>query len=104
MAKPTLIAKLTAADGKRDELIAACQSMIDHVTSSEPGTEVYVLHKDDKNENLLYFYEMYSDRDALGVHGKSERMAAFGKEIAPLLGGKMELTFLTPVGGKGVAL
>lgn len=104
MAKPTLIAKLTAADGKRDELIAACQQMIDYVSASEPGTEVYVLHTDDKNENVLYYYEMYTDGSALATHGKSERMAAFGKEIAPLLGGRMELTRLTPVAGKGVAL
>jgi len=104
MAKPALIAKITAADGKRDELIAACQKMIDFVTKSEPGTEVYVLHTDDRNENVVWYYELYSDKDALVTHGGSEMMAAFGKEIAPLLGGKTEITRLSPVAGKGLAL
>jgi len=104
MSKPALIAKITAAEGKRDELIAACQKMIDYVTASEPGTEVYVLHKDDKNENVVWYYEMYADKDALGVHGTSEAMAAFGKEIAPLLGGRTEIMRLSPVAGKGLSL
>lgn len=104
MAKPALIAKLTAADGKRDELVAACQSMVDYVTASEPGTLVYALHTDNKNENVVYYYELYEDGDALKTHGSSERMAEFGKSIAPLLGGKMELTRLSPVAGKGLPL
>jgi quinol monooxygenase YgiN len=104
MSKPALIAKITAADGKRDELIAACQKMIDYVTTSEPGTEVYVLHKDAKNENVVWYYELYADGDALATHGGSEMMAAFGKEITPLLGGRTEITRLTPVAGKGLAL
>ncbi len=104
MSKPALIAKITAAEGKRDELIAACQKMIDYVTASEPGTEVYVLHTDGKDENVVWYYELYSDKDALTTHGTSEAMAAFGKEIAPLLGGKTEITRLSPVSGKGLAL
>lgn len=104
MAKPALIAKMTAAEGKRDELVAACQKMIDYVTASEPGTEVYVLHTDNKNENVIWYYEMYADGDALKTHGGSDMMAAFGKEIAGLLDGRMELMRLTPVAGKGISL
>lgn len=104
MAKPALIAKMTAAEGKRDELIATFQKMIDYVTESEPGTEVYVLHADRKNDNVLYFYELYSDGDALKTHGGSEMMAKAGKEMAGLLDGRPELIQLTPIGGKGLSL
>ena len=104
MPKPARIAKITAAVGTRDELVAACQKMIDYVTTSEPGTEVYVLHTDGKDENVVWYYEMYSDKDALTTHGTSGAMAAFGKEIAPLLGGKTEIMRLNPVAGKGLAL
>ncbi len=104
MAKPAMIAKLTAAEGKRDELIAACQKMIDYVTANESGTEVYVLHKDLKDANAVWYYEMYTDGDALKTHGGSDMIASFGKDIAPLLGGKMELIRLEPVAGKGLSL
>jgi quinol monooxygenase YgiN len=104
MAKPALIAKFTAIEGKRDELVAACQKMIDYVTANEPGTEVYVLHTDNKDPNVLWWYEMYADGDSLKTHGGSDAMKAAGKEFAPLITGRAELTFLTPVAGKGLQL
>jgi quinol monooxygenase YgiN len=104
MAKPALLAKFTANDGKRDELITLCQKMIDYVTASEPGTEVYVLHEDKKDANVLWWYEMYTDGDALKTHGGSDMMKAAGKEFAPLLAGRAELIFLNPVAGKGLSL
>jgi quinol monooxygenase YgiN len=104
MAKPALIAKFTAHEGKRDELVATMQQMIDYVSKSEPGTEVYVLHTDDKEPNTLWFYEMYSDRDALSTHGGSEMMKSMGPKIAGLLSGRAELFRLSPVAGKGLSL
>lgn len=104
MAKPALIAKMTAADGKRDELVAVFSKMLDYVTASEGGTEIYVLHTDDRNADVVWFYEMYADADALKTHGGSDMMASVGKELAPLLAGRPELMRLTPVGGKGVSL
>jgi quinol monooxygenase YgiN len=104
MAKPALIAKITAAEGKRDDVIAVFRKAIDYVSASEPGTEVYVLHTDDRNADVVYFYELYADKDALSTHGGSDMMASVGKELAPLLAGRPELIRLTPVGGKGLSL
>lgn len=104
MAKPALIAKMTAVEGKRDELVSTFQKMIDYVSGSEPGTEVYVLHTDDKNENVVWFYELYTDGAALKTHGGSEMMASMGPLLAPLLDGRPELSRLTPVAGKGLSL
>lgn len=104
MSKISIIAKITAQDGKRDELIAAFGRMLDHVQAAEPGTEVYMLHTDDKDANVCWFYELYTDGGAAQSHGASDMMKSVGKDLAPLLAGRPELHFVTPVGGKGLSL
>ena len=104
MSKPAVIAKLTAQDGKREELVAAFGRMIDHVTANEPGTEVYVLHTDNADPNVAWFYELYTDQAALGAHSTSDTMKSVGRELAPLMAGRPEIIVLTPAAGKGLAL
>ena len=101
MTKVALVAKMTAADGKRDELVEAFGSLYDAVAGEE-GTEIYALHLDAGNEDVVWFYELYRDTDALTAHGTSEAMKAVGPQLAPLLSGQPELTFLTPVRAKGL--
>jgi quinol monooxygenase YgiN len=71
---------------------------------NEPGTEVYVMHTDDKDPNVVWFYEIYRDDEAFGVHGNSDMMKEFGKVFGALAAGRPELIRLTPVVGKGVSL
>jgi quinol monooxygenase YgiN len=104
MPKPAIIAKITAAEGKRDELVATFRRMLDHVQANEPGTEVYVLHLDAKDDNAVWFYEMYADDAALGAHSGSDMMKAVGKDLGALLAGRPEIIRVVPVGGKGLAL
>jgi quinol monooxygenase YgiN len=102
MAKVALVAKMTAAPGKRDELVEAFGSLYDAVAAEE-GTEVYALHLDAADADVVWFYELYRDGDALAAHGGSEAMKAMGPPLASLLAGRPELTFLTPVRAKGLA-
>lgn len=104
MSKPAVIAKITTQDGKRDEVIAVFRKMIDYVTSSEEGTEVYALHTDDKDPNVLYFYELYRDGESLASHGTSDMMKAVGGELRGLTAARPEIIMLTPVAGKGLSL
>jgi quinol monooxygenase YgiN len=104
MPKTAMIAKLTAADGKRDELAAVLEKIFPTV-ENESGTEVYVLHEDAADPNVLWFYELYTDNDALAAHsssdGMKEMMGALG---GGLLGGKPEMYLITPRRGKGVTV
>jgi len=104
MTKPAIIAKLTTKDGMRDELVAAFGRMIDHVKADEPGTEVYVLHADDADANVVWFYEVYADEASLASHGTSDMMRSVGKDLAPLMAGRPEIIRLTPRVGKGLGL
>lgn len=101
MSKIAVIAKLPAAEGKRDELVAAFQAAI-ATAEGEPGTERYILHKDLGDPNVLWVYEMYTDNDALTLHSTSDDFKALGASLGPLMGGRPELMLLEPVAGKGL--
>ena len=103
MSKISLIAKLTAADGKAGELEAALQAMIS-AADEEPGLEIYSVHRDTGDAAVFYFFELYADKDALDVHGKGDGMAAAMGGLKGLLAGRPEVTMLSPVAAKGLAL
>ncbi len=102
MTKVALVAKMTAAPGRRDEVVEAFGALFDAVAGEE-GTEIYALHLDAGNEDVVWFYELYRDMDALTAHGTSDAMKAMGPQFGSLLAGSPELSFLTPVRAKGLS-
>ena len=64
MSKVGIIAKMTAKQGQRSALVAALQPLLD-AAKDEPGTEVYAMHTDAATPELVWFYELYTDQDAL---------------------------------------
>lgn len=103
MSKISLIAKLTAAEGKATELKAALENMIP-AAEEEAGLEIYSVHADTADSNVFYFFELYADQGALDVHGKGDDMAAAMGALKGLLGGRPEVTMLSPVAAKGLSL
>ena len=103
MPKVAMVAKLTAADGKREELAAVLEKIFPAV-EQESGTEVYVLHEDLGDPNVLWFYELYSDNDALGAHGSSEAMKEMLGGLGGLIGAAPEMSMLQPRRAKGIAI
>ncbi len=101
MSNIIVLAKITAQEGKRDDLIAGMAPMMEHV-ESEPGTLTYILSKDANDENVAWMYEVYADQASFEAHGASDAMKALGASIGPFLGGRPELIFLSPVRGKGL--
>lgn len=96
----TIIAKIPAAPGQRDELIAAMQGALDG-EKDEAGTRFYILHKDAVDADVLWVYEMYESQEALAEHGGRESFKVAGRAMKPFMGGRPEITFATPIGGKG---
>jgi len=60
-----------------------------------------ILHTDNGEEDVLWFYELCTDGDAMTAHSASDTFKALGPSLAPLLGGRPEMHLVTPVGGKG---
>lgn len=101
MSKISLIAKLTAAEGKADDLEAALRGVI-AAASEEEGLEVYSAHASNDEPGVFYFFELYHDQAAVDVHGKGDGMRAAMGAFGGLLGGRPEITRMTPVAAKGL--
>lgn len=101
MSKISLIAKLTAVDGKAEELEAAMRGVIE-AAAEEEGLEVYSAHRADDAPGVYYFFEVYRDQEAKDVHGRGDRMRTAMGAFAGLLAGRPELTVMTPVAAKGL--
>ncbi len=102
MSKVVVIAKITAVEGKRDELVAAMGPMMDHVEANEPDTLTYILNEDTADANVIWMYEEYANNDALAAHSTSETMKEMGMALRDLAGARPEITVLNPVRGKGL--
>jgi quinol monooxygenase YgiN len=100
MSHVVVVAKITAQEGKRPDVVAGMAPMLEHVETEE-GTLIYVLNEDVKHDDVVWMYEVYTDQQAFEAHGRSDMMKAIGATIGPFLAGPPELIFLRPVGGKG---
>ena len=101
MTKPALVVKMTALDGKRDEMIAAFENFLPTV-QDEPGTELYAIVADDTNADVLWVFEVYSDKEALDAHSKSSGMQEFFGMVGGLIGAPPEMHAATLQVAKGV--
>jgi quinol monooxygenase YgiN len=103
MAKTSMFVKLSAQDGKRDDLLAALDRMLVAV-NEEAGTEIYAFNLDTTDDNAIWIYELYTDADALAAHSSSDAMATLLGEVGGLLGDAPLMVTTTPVSGKGIGL
>jgi len=101
MAQVSIIAKITAQPGRRDEVAAVLSGVLTHA-NEEPGTLAYSLHADGADDDVLWMYELYADQQALTDHSQTETFKALGGAVGALLAGRPELHFAVPVGGKGL--
>ena len=101
MGQVSLIAKMTAKEGRRDELIDVLRGVAGAV-EQEDGTLLYIMNVSTTAPDEVWFFELYRDMDALMAHGGSEAMKQAGGPMAELLAVKAELYFLEPVTGKGL--
>jgi quinol monooxygenase YgiN len=103
MSEVAYIAKLTAAEGKRDEAMATLGRLVD-ATDSEPGTLQYVLCADTTDPAAIWLTELYADEAALEAHMSSPAMAEAAGSLAGLLDGPADLRRLEIVKRKGAAV
>jgi quinol monooxygenase YgiN len=103
MSKISLIAKLTAAEGKSTELEDALRGVI-AAAEEEAGLEVYSAHAANDEPGVYYFFELYADEAAKDVHGKGDGMRTAMGAFAGCLGARPEITLMTPVAAKGLSI
>jgi quinol monooxygenase YgiN len=103
MSKITVLAKLTAAEGKAAELESALAGLI-AAADEEDGLEVYSAHAVADEPGSYWFFEMYRDADALAVHGRGDAMRAAMGAVGHCLAGRPEVIRMAPVVAKGLTV
>ncbi len=99
MSRIAVVAKLVAAQGKREELQAALTEHFARVEGEE-GTLVFSWQVDFRDPDAFWAYEVYADREALGVH--AEWAAGAVEEMRDLLASDPEVFFCRPLMAKGL--
>jgi len=95
-----LIGKMTAAPGKRDELISILLAGV----ATMPGCLSYIVAKDTGDANAIWITEAW---DSKASHEASLTLPSVREAIAkgrPLIAGFGDRVVTTPVGGAGLAL
>jgi quinol monooxygenase YgiN len=95
-----LIGKMTAAPGKRDELI----SILLEGVATMPGCLSYIVAKDTGDANAIWITEAW---DSKASHEASLSLPSVKEAVAkgrPLIAGFSDRVVTTPVGGTGLAL
>jgi len=103
MTKISCVAILTAAEGKEAELADRLTDLI-AAAADETGTEIYSVHTDPDDPMIFTFFELYTDQEAVEVHGKSDAMRQAMRALGGLLAGRPEIRHLTPLAAKGLDL
>lgn len=102
MAQVAVVAKLTAAEGKADELKAVITELVGAVRDAEPGTLVYAAAQDSEDPSVFWFYELYGSPETAAEHAGGTALAEAGGKMRGLLGGRPEIHRMTPVAAKGL--
>jgi quinol monooxygenase YgiN len=102
MNKFTLLGKLTAHPGKRDELVALlleASTSLDHME----GCELYIINESVDDPDAIWVTELWRDAEAHADSLKNEEVLAVIQRARPLIAG-VEPVRLRPVGGKGLGV
>lgn len=96
------VAKLTAVEGKGEQLKVVIADLVAGVRDNEPGTLVYTAAQDTEDPDVFWFYEFYATPEAAAAHSKGAALAEAGNRMRGLLAGRPEVHRLAHVAGKGL--
>ena len=90
-----VVATLTVKPETRAELIAAATACINE-TRKEAGNIAYDMHESVTDPTKMVFVEQWENAEALGPHGKSDHMRAFGRVVVNCVTGPPKIEIITP--------
>ena len=93
-----VIAKLPIQEGKTAEFEAFFTELAQQVRANEPGNLAYQLTKSRKDPQEYKVLELYTDQEAITVHGQTAYFKAAGPKFAGVLAGRPEIELLDGVG------
>lgn len=100
MSKTALLITYRTKPGQRDQLHQAFDAHVKGHVAANPRVERFFICNDDADPNAVQLFELYSDRAALDEVGGAPWLADYNAALEPVLAGKAELAFTTPVWSK----
>ena len=91
-----MLVRLTASEGMRPALLDALHRYSDGL-DEEPGTEVFVVHVDPDDANIVWLYEVFHDDEAQEEHRATRGFAQLMSELPDVLGAPPAILRLDPL-------
>jgi len=91
-----MLVRLTAAEGMRPALLDALHRYSDGL-EEEPGTEIFIVHVDPDDADIVWLYEIFQDDDAQEQHRAAEGFAQLMTELPDVLGAPPAILRLDPL-------
>ena len=94
--------KLIAQTGKRGDVTTILLRAAELV-GGLPGCRMYIVCEGSSNENAVWVFETWDDKESHDASLKDERVRALINEARPLMGGAPDGAELRVIGGHGIA-
>jgi len=78
MSEVVVVAEIGIAEGKRDEALAALQTLCEETHANDEGCVLYSLQLDPADESHVFMIEKWESAEHLGTHGASDHIRALG--------------------------
>jgi quinol monooxygenase YgiN len=96
MSEVVVVAEIGIAPGKRDEALAALQTLCEETHAKDDGCLLYALQLDPADESRVFMIEKWASVEALGTHGATDHIKALG--TSGTLAGAPTVTVLQQAG------
>ena len=100
MTKIAAVTRIVPKPGAMDDLCACADRMVE-ACREEAGTEVYLVARSSREPDVLFLFELFTDKEALKAH------AAGGKAVGEMIGPYIETAEVVigePLAATGLAL
>ena len=91
-----MLVRLAAAPGRRAALLDSLNRYSDGL-GEEPGTEMFIVHVDPDDDNVVWLYEVFRDAEAQEQHRAADGFARLMTEIPDLLASPPGILRLDPL-------
>lgn len=93
-----IVATMKIQEGKNAEFEAFFTELAKQVRANEPGNIAYQLTKSRKDPQEYKVLELYTDQEAVTVHGQTDYFKAAGPKFAGVLAGRPDVELLDGIG------
>ncbi len=104
MSKAVLIIKTKTKPGKREEVRRLFEKHLGPRAQQNPKQELVVWCADDKDADVFYLFEIYSDPSAPQANAQAPWFFEYLQQVQPLISDMSEVMSATPLWAKGIAL